>query len=292
VTSPTATAAPRDCGEECDVGDTADCDGCSAACQLEECGNGTVDCGEVCEDGQVVSDCVNEGFGGGTLGCNGTCTGYDTSACLLATGQACTSDSQCVGNICFDEITYGMPAGYCSSDCSSLPCLNGNVCTQLNDGRQRCYPPCTVSTDCRPEYYCRIDPYSTDLLVCRPMCTSDADCPDTGNCNVYTRYCKVDSSNTLGDTGAGCTSSAQCRGHCMVQQPNGEPPNGYCFTECNTSASASNPVCPGDGVCLSTLSPSDGDLGFCLDGCQHNPDCTRGLYDCRSTSNGNICWFE
>jgi len=37
--------------EQCDLGDTVDCDGCSSQCRLEECGNGTVECGEQCDDG-------------------------------------------------------------------------------------------------------------------------------------------------------------------------------------------------------------------------------------------------
>src|SRR4030095_5678926 len=40
-------------GEECDDNNTAACDGCSAACTLEGCGNGMIAC-EACGDGNVV----------------------------------------------------------------------------------------------------------------------------------------------------------------------------------------------------------------------------------------------
>ena len=64
-----ATAAPRsallksrrgpvcgdgtlDAGEECDDGNTVDGDGCSAVCTIEPfCGDGTLDAGEQCDDG-------------------------------------------------------------------------------------------------------------------------------------------------------------------------------------------------------------------------------------------------
>lgn len=38
-------------GEQCDDGNRASCDGCSAGCRLEACGNGVVECAEECDDG-------------------------------------------------------------------------------------------------------------------------------------------------------------------------------------------------------------------------------------------------
>jgi cysteine-rich repeat protein len=38
-------------GEACDDGDTDSCDGCSASCAVEGCGNGVVECGEECDEG-------------------------------------------------------------------------------------------------------------------------------------------------------------------------------------------------------------------------------------------------
>jgi len=58
-------------GEQCDDGNTADGDGCSAACEVEGgasvCGDGVVDAGEQCDDGNMVAGdgcdalCQNEG---------------------------------------------------------------------------------------------------------------------------------------------------------------------------------------------------------------------------------------
>ena len=49
-----------DAGEQCDDGNTASGDGCSQTCQIEVvngpiCGNGVVDAGEQCDDGNAVS---------------------------------------------------------------------------------------------------------------------------------------------------------------------------------------------------------------------------------------------
>jgi cysteine-rich repeat protein len=38
-------------GEQCDDGNTASCDGCSDTCRMERCGDGIVQCGEQCDDG-------------------------------------------------------------------------------------------------------------------------------------------------------------------------------------------------------------------------------------------------
>ncbi len=50
-----------DPGEQCDDGNTVSCDGCSASCQVEACGNGKVECAEECDagpqNGQPGSGC-------------------------------------------------------------------------------------------------------------------------------------------------------------------------------------------------------------------------------------------
>ena len=50
-----------DPGEQCDDGNTVSCDGCSASCQIEACGNGKVECSEECDagpqNGQPGSGC-------------------------------------------------------------------------------------------------------------------------------------------------------------------------------------------------------------------------------------------
>jgi uncharacterized repeat protein (TIGR01451 family) len=62
-----------DPGEECDDGNNVDGDGCSANCTLEYCGDGVLDPGEECDDGNNVdgdgcsADCKVEYCGDGNL---------------------------------------------------------------------------------------------------------------------------------------------------------------------------------------------------------------------------------
>jgi cysteine-rich repeat protein len=53
-------------GEQCDDGNTVACDGCAPTCRVERCGDGIVECGEACDDGPA----------NGTPGsmCTATCT--------------------------------------------------------------------------------------------------------------------------------------------------------------------------------------------------------------------------
>ncbi|MFH2009708.1 MAG: DUF4215 domain-containing protein, partial [bacterium] len=57
----------------CEDGNTIDGDGCSATCQLELCGNGTLDGSELCDDGnQDNTDACPDGNGDATA-IGGTC---------------------------------------------------------------------------------------------------------------------------------------------------------------------------------------------------------------------------
>jgi cysteine-rich repeat protein len=65
--------------EECEDGNTADGDGCNAACEVEECGNLVRDAGEACDDGNTV-----EGDG-----CDAACAlEPNVAACQAAIAKA------------------------------------------------------------------------------------------------------------------------------------------------------------------------------------------------------------
>lgn len=86
-----------DSGEACDDHNTGAGDGCSATCTVEAgftCSGAPSNCNPTCGDGMRVGTevcdgtnlngqtCVTQGFAsGGTLTCNGTCTGFVTTAC-------------------------------------------------------------------------------------------------------------------------------------------------------------------------------------------------------------------
>jgi len=86
-------------GEQCDDGNTASGDGCSATCQIENiptsCGNGVVDSGEQCDDGNNISGdgcsaaCVAEFCGDGVtqVGLGETCDDGNTRS-----GDGCSAN--------------------------------------------------------------------------------------------------------------------------------------------------------------------------------------------------------
>lgn len=76
-------------GEECDDGNTDNCDGCNAQCKREQCGNGNLDCGEECDDGNRTNG----------DGCSSECTSEGGAGCLpdLSTMPIPTGDLSCVG---------------------------------------------------------------------------------------------------------------------------------------------------------------------------------------------------
>jgi cysteine-rich repeat protein len=78
-----------DPGEECDDGNPADGDGCDSNCTATGCGNGVVTPGEACDDRNTLDgDC-----------CSGTCQlEPDDTSC--DDGQLCTTTDVCSGGVC------------------------------------------------------------------------------------------------------------------------------------------------------------------------------------------------
>ncbi|MDY0002817.1 MAG: DUF4215 domain-containing protein, partial [Polyangia bacterium] len=277
----------QECGEECDDGDNDACDGCSATCQVESCGNGRLECDEECDDGNsdptdactnsceaahcgdgviwagvelcdsasVPSTCQDQGFPSGQMGCASDCLSLDSSQCKRWDGDPCTSDGQCDGGICFDEFVSGWPGGFCTRDCGSggTPCAGPTSCIVAGIG-PRCYERCATSSECRPGYLCRLDPFEGVQLVCRPLCENNSNCPDTGICNPWTGRCNSVANTSDGNNGAACGGTDPP--YCKSEMCGTNLPNGYCFSYCNTMTG----FCPGDGVCVATQA-ADGDLG-------------------------------
>ncbi len=97
-----------DPGEECDDGNITSCDGCDANCKTTRCGNGVVCPGEECDDGNNVSN----------DGCSATCT-FD---CALN----CDDANPCTDDSCVDQ---GGGSFVCDHVPNSAPCDDGVACT-------------------------------------------------------------------------------------------------------------------------------------------------------------------
>lgn len=110
-----------DSGEECDDGNTTDDDGCDALCSLEICGNGVIQehLGESCDDGNTVdgdgcdADCSLEICGNGVL------QEHLGEECDDG-GNSAVCDADCTFPACNDGICNpeaGEDANTCPNDC-------------------------------------------------------------------------------------------------------------------------------------------------------------------------------
>ena len=122
-------------GEQCDDGNQTPGDGCSATCSSEpRCGDGVVNGAEQCDDGNTTSG----------DGCSATCT--TETRCgdgIVNGGEQCddgntTSGDGCSATCtteprCNDGIRNGTESDVdCGGSCSTK-CANGQICTQNND---------------------------------------------------------------------------------------------------------------------------------------------------------------
>ena len=172
-TSPVCGNNLVESGETCDDGDTTPGDGCNASCQeesgwtctgqpsscTEDCGDSTIVGGELCDGANYGgNDCttVAGGFTGGTLACNGTCDGWNTSSCTsyvcgnssiepgedcdLANlgGQDCTDRGFSAGTLACDGSCNWDVSGCFDYVCGNNSIEPGEDCDNSNLGGQNC----------------------------------------------------------------------------------------------------------------------------------------------------------
>jgi cysteine-rich repeat protein len=186
-------------GEECDDGNTNDCDSCSNHCRLVTgCGDGTVCGAEQCDDGNTT-DCD---------GCSSSCT--------LESGLRCGDGM--INAACGEECDPPVP-DHCSAQCTRIPqCGDGIVdpgeeCDDGNtDDCDACSNHCTVVTGCG------------DGTVCG---TEECDDGNTTSCDGCSSSCQVEVGARCGD---GITNAA-CGEQC-------DPPGPDCTYLCQTGAAS------------------------------------------------------
>ena len=121
-----------DPGEVCDDGNTVGGDGCRSNCTLELCGDGINDPGEQCDDGNTVNG----------DGCD--------AACRIEPDPVCGDGTVDPGEVCDDGNTVGGDG--CRSNCTLELCGDG-----INDPGEQCDDGNTVNGDgC--DAACRIEP--------------------------------------------------------------------------------------------------------------------------------------
>ena len=137
-----------DAGEECDDGNGVACDGCSPACRNETgltCGDGTPNaaCGELCDDGNLVDG----------DGCDSNCTPTGCGNGIVTAGEQCDDGNtvSCDGCSATCQVEAGLVCGdgvqnaACGEGCDDGNLTNGEQCDDGNttacDG---CSPTCQI----------------------------------------------------------------------------------------------------------------------------------------------------
>jgi cysteine-rich repeat protein len=179
-------------GEGCDDGNTSDCDGCSAACTVETgCGD-RVRCGaEECDDGDAA-------------GCNGC-----SAACTLEPGFAC--GDEIVNAECGEECDP--PGPLCQDDCTAVPVCGDGVAA----GGEGCD-----------------DGNTTDCDGCSAACAIESGCGDGVRCGTE----ECDDGNGLDCDGCSAACAVEVGAECgdgIVNAACGEdcdPPGAGCSVIC------------------------------------------------------------
>ncbi len=112
-------------------------------CGTPVCGNNTTETGETCDGTDLAGQsCTTQGFTGGTLACNSTCSGFDTSGCTTGGGAVCGNGVLETGEVCDGADLGGQTCqsqGFaggtlsCNATCSGFDtsgCTTGGCTTQ------------------------------------------------------------------------------------------------------------------------------------------------------------------
>jgi hypothetical protein len=176
-----------------------------------------------------------------------------------------------------------LPGGYCTADCSSAACGDGQTCGEIN-GAGLCLKPCQQSGDCRDGYQCFGQ-------VCVPKCAQDADCgvgfqcaagglcmpydgvPVGGACggdpDCSTRYCLLGTCEVSCDRDAACASGQTCA--LNVIGNTGLTPTTRIQPACTARRATAAPgaTCATDADCDRGACQ----LGLCVELCANTGDC-------------------
>jgi cysteine-rich repeat protein len=220
--------------EECDDGNTNNCDGCSAQCKLENpvCGNGQLDCGEDCDDGNTSSG----------DGCSSTCEREICGNGTLDPGEQCDDGNTTAGDGC--SPTCQIDAQPPVARCADRTVIASNTCSADADVNDGSYDPdgnlvgC-IQTPVGP--YSGVGPHAV-TLICTDTTNLSASCTATVTVVDQTPpalTCPDDVTLECTAGGAVATYAASATDNCSIVSPTCTPPSGSTFPVGNTTATCS-----------------------------------------------------
>jgi len=239
-----------------------------ANCSVEpqECGNNVIEGNESCDGTDLGgATCADFGCtGGGTLACNATCDGFDTSGCFDC--PQCDFDGVC---------ELGEDCNSCPSDCvsgttSGASCGNG-IC-EAGDGENcvNCAADCNGQQNGRPaNRFCCGDGGGTNPVDC-----SDSRCT-TGGFSCTTEPATVGSfccGDLVCSSGESCSNCALDCATGAELCDNGVDDDCNGLTDCDdTAACGTDPVC--DTSCGGSGASCTADGDCCSGKCKGNGTC-------------------
>ena len=219
--APTCGNGTVDAGETCDDGNLVSGDGCNAVCSsTEECGDGVLDAGEACDDGNVEGgDC-----------CSATCQ-PEAAASACDDGRFCNGADRCDGH------------GACSRH-GDDPCAGGAVCTRFCDEQSDACGLAPPGTACGSDGNACTDDACDGAGVCAHVANDDP-CDDGLFCNGADTCAAGSCSVHAGDP---CAGGGECDDVC-------QEPYRSCFSYAACSDDGEPCTadrCNGAGVCAHT----------------------------------------
>ena len=279
------------------------------------CGDGTAECGEVCDGADLGGEsCQSQGFDTGTLACNGSCDGFDTSSCADFVcgngvregseecdggdiGSATCSGQGCSGGTpgCFGDCTldYGSCSG-CPTCNNDGTCDSGEDC---NNCANDCISGATPGASCGNGICETAD--GEDCISCA------ADCNGVQSGRPSNRYCcgnggtnPVGCGSSQCDSGGNtCTTTpsnptSYCCGDTVCE---GAEDSSSCAVDCGAPAFCGDGTCdPGEDPCSCSAdcgTPPESEFALCADGsdndCDLSTDCDDS--DCSTDAACQAC---
>ena len=237
----------------------------SAPCSAT-CGNGVLECGEVCDGGDLGGAlCGDFGCtGGGILACNSTCDAFDTTTCLSC--PVCDNDGVCeLGEDC-----EGCPSDCASGSVTGAVCGNGVCEAGGGESCVSCPQDCNGVQGGKPaNRFCCGDGSGSNPVGCGDSrctsggfsCTNDVPVPGTFCCGLL----GCETGEGCGNCGLDCATGAEI---CTDGTDN----------DCDGATDCADSECSADPACVG------GSCGNPGDACSFNSDC------CSNNCKGNgVC---